>query len=73
MTNYYNSLNNEEKKSQLGKCRFMKSEEFSDGVNILIEKKNSYYRMRSSRFKSGSKYERFWIRYFLCIKTIIYK
>jgi len=39
MTNYYNSLNNEEKKSQLGKCRFMKSEEFSDGVNVLIDKK----------------------------------
>ena len=39
MTNYYNSLNNEEKQSQLGKCRFMKSEEFSDGVNVLIDKK----------------------------------
>ena len=39
MNNYYNSLNNEDKRSQLGKCRFMESEEFSDGVNVLIDKK----------------------------------
>ena len=39
MSNYYNSLSKEEKKSQLGKCRFMKSEEFSDGVNVLLDKK----------------------------------
>ena len=39
MNNYYNSLTAEEKSTQLGKCRFMKSSEFSDGVNILIDKK----------------------------------
>ena len=39
MNNYYNSLTSEEKSTQLGKCRFMKSNEFSDGVNILIDKK----------------------------------
>ena len=39
MNNYYNSLTIEEKESQLGKCRFMKSDEFSDGVNVLVDKK----------------------------------
>ena len=39
MNNYYNSLTIEEKESQLGKCRFMKSNEFSDGVNVLVDKK----------------------------------
>ncbi len=37
--NYFNSLSEEDKLKQLGKCRFMKSDEFSDGVNILIDKK----------------------------------
>ena len=39
MSNYFNSLSEKDKLYQLGKCRFMKSEEFSDGVNILIDKK----------------------------------
>ena len=39
MSNYFNSLSEKDKLNQLGKCRFMKSEEFSDGVNILIDKK----------------------------------
>ena len=39
MSNYFNSLSEEDKLNQLGKCRFMKSDEFSDGVNILIDKK----------------------------------
>ena len=39
MSNYFNSLSEKDKLNQLGKCRFMKSEEFSDGVNNLIDKK----------------------------------
>ena len=39
MNNYYNSLSKKDKISQLGKCRFMKSDEFADGVNMLIDKK----------------------------------
>ena len=39
MTNYFNKLSPEEKKIQLGKCRFMDSSEFSDGVSFLKEKK----------------------------------
>ena len=39
MSNYFNSLSEKDKLNQLGKCRFMKSDEFSDGVNILIDKK----------------------------------
>ena len=39
MKNYYNQLTFNEKKEQLGKCRFMKSSEFNNGVNILKNKK----------------------------------
>ena len=39
MENYYNQLTFNEKKEQLGKCRFMKSSEFNNGVNILKNKK----------------------------------
>ena len=39
MNNYFNSLSKKDKQSQLSKCRFMKSEEFSDGINMLIDKK----------------------------------
>ena len=39
MNNYFNSLSKKDKQSQLSKCRFMKSEEFSDGINTLIDKK----------------------------------
>ena len=39
MTNYFNKLSPDEKKIQLGKCRFMDSSEFSDGVSFLKEKK----------------------------------
>ena len=39
MSNYFNSLSEKDKLNQLGKCRFMKSDEFSDGINILIDKK----------------------------------
>ena len=39
MSNYFNSLSEKDKLNQLGKCRFMKSEEFSNGVNNLIDKK----------------------------------
>ena len=35
MSNYFNSLSEKDKLNQLGKCRFMKSEEFSDGVNTV--------------------------------------
>ncbi len=39
MKNYFNQLSFKEKISQLGKCRFMKTEEFSEGINPLKNKK----------------------------------
>ena len=39
MTNYFNTLTEKEKINQLNKCRFMQKDEFSDGVNELLEKK----------------------------------
>ncbi|MFK8056521.1 MAG: ketol-acid reductoisomerase [Saprospiraceae bacterium] len=39
MTNYFNSLPLRQQLEQLGKCRFMDSSEFSEGVNALKEKK----------------------------------
>ncbi|WP_343486181.1 ketol-acid reductoisomerase [Allomuricauda sp. d1] len=39
MTNYFNSLSLRDQLQQLGKCRFMESHEFSDGVNALKGKK----------------------------------
>ncbi|WP_440876952.1 ketol-acid reductoisomerase [Thalassotalea sp. PLHSN55] len=35
MSNYFNTLSLREKLDQLGQCRFMKREEFSDGCNFL--------------------------------------
>ena len=35
MTNYFNQLPLREKLTQLGKCRFMKRDEFSDGCNFI--------------------------------------
>ena len=39
MKNYFNTLSFREKLMQLGKCRFMSSSEFSDGVGFLKNKK----------------------------------
>ena len=39
MTNYFNTLSLRDQLEQLGKCRFMESHEFSDGVNALKGKK----------------------------------
>src|SRR6056300_1943973 len=39
MKNYFNSLLFREKLMQLGRCRFMDSEEFADGVEFLKDKK----------------------------------
>ncbi len=39
MANYFNTLSLREKLTQLGKCRFMESSEFSDGVSALKGKK----------------------------------
>jgi ketol-acid reductoisomerase len=39
MANYFNTLSLREQLEQLGKCRFMDSSEFSDGVQALIDKK----------------------------------
>ena len=39
MKNYFNSLSFREKLMQLGRCRFMDYEEFSDGVDFLKDKK----------------------------------
>lgn len=39
MANYFNTLSLREQLTQLGKCRFMESSEFSDGVEALKGKK----------------------------------
>jgi len=39
MSNYFNKLTLREQLEQLGKCRFMNSSEFEDGVNELLGKK----------------------------------
>ena len=39
MSNYFNTLTLREKLEQLGKCRFMESSEFEDGVDALKGKK----------------------------------
>ncbi|WP_423999277.1 ketol-acid reductoisomerase [Maribacter sp. IgM3_T14_3] len=39
MANYFNTLSLRDKLTQLGKCRFMDSSEFADGVNALKGKK----------------------------------
>ena len=39
MKNYFNKLSLSQKIDQLGKCRFMDSSEFSDGVSALLGKK----------------------------------
>ncbi len=39
MANYFNTLSLREQLEQLGKCRFMESSEFTDGVQALIDKK----------------------------------
>ncbi len=39
MKNYFNQLSLSQKIDQLGKCRFMNSSEFSDGVTALLGKK----------------------------------
>ncbi|NNL82421.1 MAG: ketol-acid reductoisomerase, partial [Winogradskyella sp.] len=39
MTNYFNTLSLREQLEQLGKCRFMDSSEFKDGVKALQNKK----------------------------------
>ena len=39
MTNYFNTLSLRDKLDQLGKCRFMDSSEFNQGVDALKEKK----------------------------------
>ena len=39
MNNYFNSLSESEKNSQLSKCRFMNLDEFNKGNDILKDKK----------------------------------
>ncbi|MCX2719703.1 ketol-acid reductoisomerase [Lentiprolixibacter aurantiacus] len=39
MANYFNTLSLRDKLNQLGKCRFMEAQEFSDGVSALKGKK----------------------------------
>ena len=39
MKNYFNQLSLSQKIDQLGKCRFMDSSEFSNGVSMLLGKK----------------------------------
>jgi ketol-acid reductoisomerase len=39
MSNYFNTLSLRQQLEQLGKCRFMHTSEFDDGVNVLKDKK----------------------------------
>ncbi len=39
MANYFNTLSLSEKLDQLSKCRFMESSEFTEGINVLKDKK----------------------------------
>jgi len=39
MANYFNTLSLRDQLTQLGKCRFMDSAEFADGINALLGKK----------------------------------
>ena len=39
MKNYFNQLSLREQLEQLGKCRFMNADEFSDGISALKGKK----------------------------------
>ena len=39
MANYFNTLSLRDKLAQLGKCRFMEADEFSDGISVLKDKK----------------------------------
>ena len=39
MKNYFNQLSLSQKIDKLGKCRFMDSSEFSNGVSVLLGKK----------------------------------
>ncbi len=39
MANYFNTLSLRDQLAQLGKCEFMSSSEFDDGVNALRGKK----------------------------------
>ena len=41
MANYFNTLSLRDQLTQLGKCRFMESSEFSDGVTALKGKKST--------------------------------
>ena len=66
MSNYFNSLNESEKKSQLSKCRFMNIDEFQNENNIL--KKKILSLLVVARPEPGFKYARFRFKYFICLK-----
>ena len=70
MKNYFNSLSFREKLMQLGKCRFMDSSEFQNGVDFLKDKKIAIVGC-GAQGTSRIEYERFWFRHILCFKTII--
>ncbi len=40
MTNYFNTLSLRDQLTQLGKCRFMEADEFSDGISALKGNEN---------------------------------
>ena len=43
MKNYYNSLSLENQKIQLGKCEFLESSEFVNGIASLRDKSGYYW------------------------------
>ncbi len=58
MANYFNTLPLRLQLEQLGVCEFMEQSEFANGIDALAEKSRNR-RLRSTRFESRFKHERF--------------
>ena len=68
MENYYNSLSREDQLLQLGKCDFMDSADFVNGVEKLKNKNVVIVGCGAQGLNQGLKHERFRIKSFLCIE-----
>ena len=44
MKNYFNTLSLRDQLTELGKCRFMESSEFEDGVNAIKKASQATYK-----------------------------
>ena len=68
MSNYFNSLNESEKKSQLSKCRFMNIDEFQNENNILKEKNIVIVGCGAQGLNQGLNMRDSGFKYFICLK-----